>query len=147
MLKLCPKQFRIGKGCRAWNTSFVGMYSHDAGGPYRNAIDGFCIELMSPVLPLFMLCPNGVADVGNNRDMWIPRSTSTRESLLKQYEFVGQLMGLAIRTGWLLSLNCPGIFWKQLVEQKVTDSDVLDIDLMSLQIIGASHVCPPSLCT
>ena len=57
-----------------WSTYFV------VGGPYRDSMDSICrgclvfchyyhnyiSELMSPVLPLFVVCPNGKADNGFN---------------------------------------------------------------------------------
>jgi len=48
---------------------------------------------------------------------------------------VGQLMGLAIRTGHLLPFNFPSAVWKHLVADDITSDDVRAIDLMSFQIV------------
>ena len=44
-------------------------------------------------------------------------------------------MGLAIRTKTLMDLNFPSIIWKFLVNQTITDNDVLAIDVLSFKII------------
>jgi len=51
------------------------------------------------------------------------------------FEFVGKLMGLAMRTRSTLRLDFPSIVWKSLVNEKVTEDDVLAIDLLSFKIL------------
>ena len=52
------------------------------------------------------------------------------------YNFVGKLMGLALRTGNLLNMDLPSLVWKHLVGETVTPRDVLAVDLLSFNIIG-----------
>jgi len=87
------------------------------------------------VLPLFILCPNGREGVGQNRDKYVPRPSATKPLHLSMFEFLGQLMGLAIRTTELLNLDLPSIVWKSLVNDEITESDVLGIDTLSFKII------------
>jgi hypothetical protein len=44
------------------------------------------------------------------------------------FEFVGRLMGTALRTSILLPLDLPTLFWKQLVNEAVTVDDLRQID-------------------
>ena len=43
-------------------------------------------------------------------------------------EFVGALMGCAIRTKNFLNLDLPSIIWKQLVDSPITRKDLENID-------------------
>lgn len=54
--------------------------------------------------------------------------------VLNGFELVGQLMGLAIRSGSLIPVNFPSIVWKALVGEEITAVDVTSIDLLSFQI-------------
>ena len=46
---------------------------------------------------------------------FIPGARRTDYLSLKKYEFLGRLMGMAVRTGVKLVLDLPSIFWKPLV--------------------------------
>ena len=49
--------------------------------------------------------------------------------------FLGRLMGAAIRTGELLFLDLPSIVWKPLVDEAVTEDDVMAIDRLSFTMV------------
>eukprot|EP00954_Amorphochlora_amoebiformis_P026556 1380027-Amorphochlora_amoeboformis.AAC.1 len=51
------------------------------------------------------------------------------------YEFVGKLMGLAMRSGNLLELDLPSVIWKPLVLTKPTMEDLKGIDLICFKIL------------
>jgi hypothetical protein len=51
------------------------------------------------------------------------------------FEFVGKLMGLAIRSKSLINLSLPSIVWKPLVNDAVNETDVLAIDSLSFQTV------------
>jgi E3 ubiquitin-protein ligase HERC2 len=131
-----PKMFRLEKSKCAWKTVFKGEFADDYGGPYRSSIEDMCKELQSNVLPLLIRCPNGRENIGSNREKYVPRPSSTSALHLSMYEFVGKLMGLAIRTRTPLDLDFPSIVWKPLVGDVVTEEDVLAIDLLSFKILG-----------
>jgi len=130
-----PKLFRLDKNKCAWKTVFKGEFGDDYGGPYRNSIEDICAELQSEFLPLFIRCPNGRENIGSNREKWIPRPSSRSSLHVRMFEFVGKLMGLAMRTRSTLRLDFPSIVWKSLVNEKVTEDDVLAIDLLSFKIL------------
>ncbi|CAF1009355.1 unnamed protein product [Rotaria sordida] len=122
-----------------WEATYIGMYSIDAGGPYRDSITCICSDICSTRLPLFILCPNGRANIGLNRDRWIPNVFPPNESIpdtfKNQYRFVGQLMGMAIRKKHYLDFKFPIFLWKQLAREQVTIEDIEAIDIQCFKII------------
>jgi hypothetical protein len=66
------------KDDRAWNTDYLGEYSTDAGGPFRDSLSAMCQELQDFRLPLLVKCPNGRAAVGANREKFVPNPAATR---------------------------------------------------------------------
>ncbi|CAF3346877.1 unnamed protein product [Rotaria socialis] len=124
---------------RLWRASYIGMHSTDQGGPYRDSITGMCSDICSKRLPLFILCPNGRMNIGLNRDQWIPNVFPLNQSIpieiVKQYRFIGQLMGMAIRNKHYLDLKFPALLWKQLLGEDITVKDIEAIDVQSFAII------------
>lgn len=94
-------------------------------GPYRESFAEYCAELQSGALPLLMRCPNAVNETGINREKWLPNpvignlglSASIHTEML---DFLGRLMGVAIRSQEPLDLDLPSIVWKQLVRSPIT---------------------------
>ncbi|CAF1186262.1 unnamed protein product [Adineta ricciae] len=123
-----------------WRAQYIGMHSTDQGGPYRDSITRICADICSSYLPLFILCPNGRMNNGLNRDRWIPNVFSPYQSIpdkiKKQYQFVGQLMGMAIRRKHYLDLKFPNLLWKQLVHESITLEDIESIDVQSFTMIN-----------
>ncbi|CAF3719514.1 unnamed protein product [Rotaria sp. Silwood1] len=134
------RTFRRTNDERVWTAVFIGMHSTDGGGPFRDSITRMCAELCSTNLPLFILCPNGRSNSGSNRDRWIPNvfppNRPIPDEFKNQYRFVGQLMGMAIRTRNFLDVRFPIVLWKQLVQETVTIEDIEAIDISSFSIIN-----------
>jgi len=81
------------------------------------------------LLPLFVPCPNAQTKTGSaNQDKYTIRPGSLSPLYLKMYYFLGQLMGVSIRTGVLLTLDLPLFFWKALAGEKPTFADLKAID-------------------
>lgn len=120
-----PKELRNKE--RAYYVSFVGEHADDYGGPYREVLSMASDELMSTILPLFVLCPNGRDNVGQNMDRYVPNPSATDATSLAMFEFLGQLMGVAIRTKCPLELSLPSLVWKPLVGHAVEFGDVEDV--------------------
>ncbi|CAF5120412.1 unnamed protein product, partial [Rotaria magnacalcarata] len=116
------------------------MFSNDQGGPYRDSVTRISADICSTRLPLFILCPNGRVNIGSNRDRWIPNVFPPNRSIpidiKNQYRFVGQLMGMAIRTKQYLDVRFPILLWKQLIYEEVTIEDIEAIDISSFAIIN-----------
>eukprot|EP00455_Lapot_gusevi_P053295 TRINITY_DN828_c0_g1_i6.p1 TRINITY_DN828_c0_g1~~TRINITY_DN828_c0_g1_i6.p1 ORF type:complete len:913 (+),score=475.06 TRINITY_DN828_c0_g1_i6:344-2740(+) len=148
-----PRYLRVELDARAWSIKMVGLNAIDAGGPYREVMDKMCNELMSSFVPLFVLCPNAQAEAGDNRDKWVPKSlppvekSSERALRLSAYEFLGQLMGLAIRSQNLLPLSLPPLVWKLLVGESLVLEDIRAVDLLSYQLYQdiSNSTVPPEM--
>ena len=123
-----------------WHAQYIGMHSTDQGGPYRDSITRICSDICSIRLSLFILCPNGRTNVGLNRDCWIPNVYPPKKSIgnqiEKQYRFVGQLLGMAIRKKHYLDMKFPSLFWKRLLQEAITVEDIEAIDIQSFTIIN-----------
>jgi hypothetical protein len=106
---------------------FKGEHVEGEGGPYRQFFTDVSKELRN-ILPLLIPCPNAQAKVGKNRDKYIINPSCNSRVYLKMYRFLGQLMGMAFRTGVMLSIDLPAFFWKPLVGIPLTVDDLKDID-------------------
>lgn len=106
---------------------FKGEHVEGEGGPYRQFFTDVSKEL-TKVLPLLIPCPNAQAKVGRNRDKFIAAPSCNSRGYLRMYRFLGQLMGMAIRTGVMLTVDLPSFFWKPLVEQPLNLTDLRDVD-------------------
>jgi E3 ubiquitin-protein ligase HERC1 len=118
---------------RAFTVRLTGEGATDSGGPYRESLSHMCSDLQSDQLPLFIPCPNAQlaieeVGIGKNRDKWIPKPSSTSATHLAMYEFVGKLMGVAIRTRTPIPLDLPSVVWKPLVGMNLNIDDLRDID-------------------
>lgn len=122
---------------RAWYTILAGERADDYGGPYRDVFNQACQELLTPALPLFVPCPNQVANEGDCRGKWLPVASATSHIALRMFEFVGKLMGIAMRTKNPFVLDMPSFVWKQLCSDNVTLDDVFSFDLGFFKLVKA----------
>jgi hypothetical protein len=107
---------------------FKGENVQGDGGPYRQFFTDVSKELQG-VLPLLIPCPNAQQIEGENRDKFIINPSLQTSNDIALFEFIGKLMGLAIRTGVLLTLDLPTTIWKPLVGSKVNIDDMKQIDI------------------
>jgi len=93
------------------------------------------------VLPLLHPCPNRLHGVGSNREKFILRPSSSVPSgsgahlLLETYSFLGQLMGIALRTKVNLNVDLASIVWKVLTGEHVGLEDLRDIDHSAVALV------------
>jgi hypothetical protein len=118
----------LRSGERIYRVDFVGEGSIDAGGPYNEVMTNMCEELMSKYLPLFVQCPNGVNNLGDNRDGWLPNPTADLPVQEEMFLFLGKLLGVAIRTSNNLNLSLAPVFWKRLIFDEVNTMDLKSFD-------------------
>ena len=126
-------------GAQLWSVSFAGEGSIDVGGPYRESLTNAISDLQSKegnVVPLFLLCPNGRNSVGLNREKFIVNPSSNSSLHLAMYEFVGVLMGVALRTKQTLGFDFPSLVWKQLLNEKIDISDLEAVDKLCVQALN-----------
>jgi len=89
---------------------------------------------------LFIPCPNAqiaTEQEGSvtNRDKFIPNPSRKSADFLGMYNFVGKLLGIALRSKNTLSLNFPSIVWKPLVGLPPTFADLRSIDHFCCQFL------------
>ncbi|CAE7904906.1 HERC1 [Symbiodinium sp. KB8] len=126
-----------GKGDQAWTVDLLGEGSIDVGGAYREIVTMLCEDLMSGLVPLFIRCPNGVNEVGLNREKAILNPSATSPLHMAMYEFLGVLFGISLRTRYSLPLDLPSMVWKQVSGDALTPSDLDGVDKLCRQALGS----------
>jgi hypothetical protein len=111
-----------------WNVQYRQESGIDVGGLFRDSLTQVCAELQSPHLPLFIPCPNARHGVGITLDKFLPNRSCSAPIYLSMYEFVGKLMGVAVRCNNPLSLDLPSLVWKPLVGTPLDEGDLQAID-------------------
>ena len=102
---------------RAFYCILAGEHSDDFGGPYRDALDQACQELMRDG---GVLC--------RTKRGWIPHPRAASALAIEMLEFVGKLCGVAIRTKTPLPLDMPSMVWKRLTHEPIELGDVETVD-------------------
>ncbi|XP_071984721.1 E3 ubiquitin-protein ligase HECTD3 [Engystomops pustulosus] len=122
-----------------WECKFIAEGIIDQGGGFRDSLADISEELCpssadSPVpLPFFVRTSNQGNGTGEARDMYIP-NPSCRD--LAKYEWIGQLMGAALRGKEFLVLALPGLVWKRLTGEEVTWSkDFPAVDSLLVKLL------------
>jgi len=91
------------------------------GGPYRQFFADVSKELQPTSLEiltnkylinLLKPCANQRGREKFGKDKFVLNSQANGQRQLSQYEFLGVLMGVCIRTGSCLMLDLPQMFWK-----------------------------------
>ena len=103
-------------------------------GPYRQVLTEICDELQEPgFLDLFIA--NSNADLSDskapNQSSCVVNPSAGSEQTLERYEFLGKLIGMAIRnssTGTMLPLDLTSCFWKQISREKLSLGDFVGFD-------------------
>jgi len=158
MIAVPARRLRGTMGSVAWSTRFKGsVHQGHAGlhGPFRESISDVCAAIRSSALNssnigsqrrasqakhiglddggshrswLFILCPNGVHSVGEDRHMLILNPSRCSPEDLKQLYVFGQLLGVAVRSETCLDLDLASVFWELLVHgwQGIVEEDLLD---------------------
>ena len=97
-------------------------------------------DLFSDRIDLFVPCPNSFNEEGLNNEKYVPNpkyknSSEAMEmyvfledSMVSRYGFVGNLIGISIRTKQQIALELPSAIWKYIVGATVTLDDVESID-------------------
>lgn len=107
---------------------FLGESVDDCGGGYSESIAEMCDELQNGSLPLLIGTPNGREEAGTNRDCFILNPAARSPLHLQMFNFLGILMGIAVRTGSPLSLVLAEPLWKQLAGQELSPADLTELD-------------------
>ncbi|KAH9257832.1 hypothetical protein BASA81_003851 [Batrachochytrium salamandrivorans] len=137
---------------RAFKVKLIGEGVDDYGGPYRQVFEAICDELQndsepdsagSCLLPLLLPCPNRLHSVGDfGRDKFVLNCSADTPSLLRRFEFLGKLIGTAMRHGLQLGFHFPEFVWRQLVGLSVSLKHLEEIDLTFCQDLRRLEVDP-----
>ncbi|KAG1969952.1 E3 ubiquitin-protein ligase HECTD3 [Pimephales promelas] len=122
-----------------WECKFIAEGIIDQGGGFRDSLADMSEELCPsssecPVpLPFFTRTSNQGA--GEARDFYVP-NPSCRE--FHKFEWIGQLMGAALRGKDFLVLALPGLVWKQLIGETVSwTKDFPAVDSVLVKLLEA----------
>ncbi|KAM4641143.1 E3 ubiquitin-protein ligase HECTD3 isoform 2-T3 [Discoglossus pictus] len=122
-----------------WECKFIAEGIIDQGGGFRDSLADISEELCpsssdTPVpLPFFVRTSNQGNGTGEARDMYVP-NPSCKD--LAKYEWIGQLMGAALRGKEFLVLALPGFAWKQLTGEEVSWSkDFPAVDSLLVKLL------------
>lgn len=157
----CFRRSYAGKGHggqkRAFKVKLIGEGVDDYGGPYRQVFEAICDELQNDtewegnakpqacLLPLLIPCPNRYHSVGDfGRDKFVLNCSANSPSLLRRFEFLGKLMGTALRHGLQLRFDFPELFWRQLVGLPVHVKHLEEIDLTFCRDLQLLERDPPT---
>lgn len=87
-------------------------------------------DLFSSHFNLFILCPNGQHDIGTNRSMYVPNPKCTSPIAIQMYEFVGQLLGISLRTHGDFPFAFPSLVWKHVLLSISMEHYKIDMELI-----------------
>ncbi|KFW81355.1 E3 ubiquitin-protein ligase HECTD3, partial [Manacus vitellinus] len=121
-----------------WELDFISEGIIDNGGGFRDSLSDVSEELCPssgdvPVpLPFFVRTSNQGNSSSDTRDMYVP-NPSCKD--FPKYEWIGQLMGAALRSKEFLILSLLALVWKQLAAEEVSwskDFATVDSELVKL---------------
>ncbi|NXX20726.1 HECD3 ligase, partial [Podargus strigoides] len=121
-----------------WECEFITEGIIDNGGGFRDSLSDVSEELCPssgdvPVpLPFFVRASNQGNSSSDTRDVYVP-NPSCKD--FPKYEWIGQLMGAALRSKEFLILALPALVWKQLAGEEVSwskDFAAVDSELVKL---------------
>lgn len=93
------------------------------------------------VLPLFIPSTNSQTRTGNGQEKLVLSPSLLREPgvpkqlYLEMYHFVGQLIGIALRSRISVQLRWPAMLWKILIASPLTLSDLEEVDVGTCNIL------------
>lgn len=124
---------RLRRRAKLWTAQFAGERSHDDGGPYRECFAEFSTALQSDQMDLFVRVPNHTErnNSGANRDCWVFNPEATSATALSMFNFLGKVMGMALRNEEYLSLRLPPFLWCLLSGGSPGPQALKEVDLVS----------------
>ena len=111
----------------AFKVIFKNEFVQGIGGPYRQFFSDISKEL-NEYLPLIIETQNNINNKGEYKDCYTINPSYNGINALDQYEFLGVLMGICIRTGVHLTLDLCSLVWKQIVNEKINLDDIFQYD-------------------
>jgi hypothetical protein len=141
-----PSSWTSGEDKQTGEGGFATASSAIAAQEARSRVAGGKEQSPSPTrcfLPLLMPTPNWTADTDcteRYRYMFHPAAESPLKMDL--FHFLGQLVGIAVRSKITLDLALPSYVWKYVVCERLTEQDIASFDAPAyntLQRLGGVH--------
>ena len=106
-----------------WKVHFKYEGAIDAGGPARELLTEIATSLFLPTSGLMRQAPS-------RSDMFIPSTLSRNEMQKKkdEYRFIGQYLGIIMRSGLCQELPFSALVWKYLANEPITEEDITSLD-------------------
>ncbi|KAL0966987.1 hypothetical protein UPYG_G00303120 [Umbra pygmaea] len=125
-----------------WECKFIAEGIIDQGGGFRDSLadmsEELCPSSAECPLPLPFFTRTSNQGTGEARDYYVP-NPSCRE--FHKFEWIGQLMGAALRGKDFLVLALPGLVWKQLTGEAVSwNKDFPAVDSVLVKLLEAMEV-------
>ena len=127
----------------AFQVIFKNEFVQGLGGPYRQFFSDISKEL-NEYLPLIIETQNNLNKKGEFKDLYTINPSYNGINALEQYEFLGILMGICIRTGVHLTLDLCSLVWKQIVNEKINLDDIIQFDEGLYNIIKTIYYYDPN---
>ena len=87
-------------------------------------------------LPLLIPTANWAAGESEERYSYILNPASTSALRTDLYRFMGQLVGIAVRSRLSVDLPLPSIFWKSLVRETLSENDLASFDVSAADFVS-----------
>lgn len=122
-------KMRLDERGRLFGVTYAHEEGLDWGGLYRDVVERACADLCSTHFDLFVPVPDAKA-AGEQpcSDAYVPNPRHTSPPALQRFEFLGKLMGAAIRLQQYLPLHIAPLVWRALLGNALGEGDVEEID-------------------
>ncbi|XP_028832345.1 E3 ubiquitin-protein ligase HECTD3 isoform X2 [Denticeps clupeoides] len=122
-----------------WECKFIAEGIIDQGGGFRDSLadmsEELCPSSSECTMPLPFFTRTSNQGTGEARDFYVPNPSCYE---FHKYEWIGQLMGAALRGKDFLVLALPGLVWKQLTGEAVSWSkDFPAVDSVLVKLLDA----------
>ena len=110
----------------AFKIKYLNELVQGLSGPYRQFFSDIVNELEnSDKINLLYPTQNNINKKGEYKDKY---TINPKSEEFSQFEFLGILMGLCIRTGVYLPVNLCSLVWKKIIGEKINKNDVFMFD-------------------
>eukprot|EP01012_Entosiphon_sulcatum_P010937 TRINITY_DN16541_c0_g1_i1.p1 TRINITY_DN16541_c0_g1~~TRINITY_DN16541_c0_g1_i1.p1 ORF type:complete len:3511 (+),score=411.88 TRINITY_DN16541_c0_g1_i1:23-10534(+) len=113
-----------------FKVKYLGEGCQDEGGPYREVLCSVAEELTSEsaLLNLFIPSPNRRYACGPGQDLFVINPATKDQASLQNYEFLGKIFALCLRSDEAVPLRLAPLVWKLLLDEPVALEDIALID-------------------
>lgn len=80
-------------------------------------------------LDLLMPCANQIDEEQIGKDRFVINSAKSQSKDLAMFKFLGNMMGISLRTGTMMVLDFPVLVWKMLSGQQIDIDDLAEIEV------------------